>query len=293
MRRLVTMLTVAVAAIALVIPVGAVTKGGEPDAGEHPYVGLSVYFFDDGSGDYLVSHRCSGTLITATVYVTAGHCTSGMDKAMLWFEEDVQSDQGSNGYPDFSDLGDVYLSAWGAAGHTVTGTPYTFPDYNDNAFFLNDLGVVVLDESVEVAGLYDGGDGYAALPTDGQFDGLKVGRKTTFTSVGYGLQFSTGTNTPVGPTPSPISALKVRLKAHPWLYQIDVPGFVDGFAFLLSNNAATGGTCFGDSGGPNFIGNTATIAGITSFGLNGSCGGTGGVWRLDRQDALDWIGTLP
>ena len=40
---------------------------------------------------------------------------------------------------------------------------------------------------------------------------------------------------------------------------------------------------------PNFIGSTNVIAGVTSFGLNGSCGGTGGVFRLDRRDVLDFI----
>ncbi|MEE9228280.1 MAG: trypsin-like serine protease [Acidimicrobiia bacterium] len=278
------MLAVALTAIAIAIPVGAITNGGEPDAGEHPYVGLSVYFFDhdgDPKTPLAVSHRCSGTLISKTVYVTAGHCTFGMDVAMLWFAGDVQTNQGSNGFPDFSNLpDDFFFDAWGNRGDTVTGTPHTFPLYNDAAFFLNDLGVVVLDKAVTSAGLYDGTAGYAALPADGQFDGLEVGRHTTFTSVGYGLQRSTAAFS---------VADKIRLKAHPWLVQINVPGFSGDFSFLLSNNSATGGTCFGDSGGPNFIGDTTTIAGITSYGLNGSCGGTGGVWRLDRQDAIDFI----
>ena len=52
---------------------------------------------------------------------------------------------------------------------------------------------------------------------------------------------------------------------------------VGDFSLLLSNNANTGGTCFGDSGGPNFIGHTNVIAGVTSFGMNGTCAGTGGV----------------
>ena len=40
------------------------------------------------------------------------------------------------------------------------------------------------------------------------------------------------------------------------------------------------GTCFGDSGGPNFVGSSNVIAGVTSFGLNITCGGTGGVYRV-------------
>jgi secreted trypsin-like serine protease len=64
---------------------------------------------------------------------------------------------------------------------------------------------------------------------------------------------------------------------------------------LLSNNHSTGGTCFGDSGGPNFYGSgrteTKIVAGVTSFGINGNCAGTGGVFRMDRQDVLDFVRT--
>ena len=61
------------------------------------------------------------------------------------------------------------------------------------------------------------------------------------------------------------------------------------FSLLLSNNHNTGGTCFGDSGGPNFIGNSNVVGGVTSFGLNGNCAGTGGVYRLDRSWNLNWL----
>jgi hypothetical protein len=50
------------------------------------------------------------------------------------------------------------------------------------------------------------------------------------------------------------------------------------------------------SGGPNFLGSGTTestiVAGITSFGINGNCAGTGGVFRTDRQDVLDFIGSF-
>jgi len=81
--------------------------------------------------------------------------------------------------------------------------------------------------------------------------------------------------------------------ATPQLIQINVPGFTGPFSMLLSNNHATGGTCFGDSGGPNFLGSgrseTNIVAGITSFGINGNCAGTGGVFRTDRKDVLDFV----
>jgi secreted trypsin-like serine protease len=69
-------------------------------------------------------------------------------------------------------------------------------------------------------------------------------------------------------------------------------GFTGDGSLLPSNNAATGGTCFGDSGGPNFIGDTNVVAGVTSFGLNGTCAGTGGIYRIDRADDLNWLATF-
>ncbi len=127
------------------------------------------------------------------------------------------------------------------------------------------------------------------LPQLDQLDALKTmrGKKdVTFTAVGYGMQKS---------FPDAASwkdvALRARMIAHPKLNQINT-GFVGDFALLLSNNAKTGGTCFGDSGGPNFIGTSNVLAGVTSFGMNSTCGGTGGVYRVDKADDLDWIATF-
>ena len=233
---------------------------GEPDGDGHPYVGLMVA--QDGSG--VPMWRCSGTLISPTVFLTAGHCTDGAAHAEIWFDADVQSGVPANGYPLNGDVG---------------GTPYTHPQYNPNAFFLYDLGVVVLDAPVTM-------DEYGELPGRNRLDALakKRGKQdVTFTAVGYGLQKS---------FPDAASwktqALKIRMVAHPTLVQIN-GGIAGDSSLLLSNNANTGGTCFGDSGGPNFIGDSKVIAGVTSFGMNGTCAGTGGVYRVDRADDLDWV----
>ena len=84
---------------------------------------------------------------------------------------------------------------------------------------------------------------------------------------------------------------RVRMVAHPHLIQINT-GLTGDFSLLLSNNHSTGGTCFGDSGGPNFLGDSNVIAGVTSYGLNGTCGGTGGVFRLDRQNVLNFVSSF-
>ena len=243
-----------------VSPVGAVTDG-QPDGNGHPYVGLMVA--QTASGQPL--WRCSGTLLSPTLFITAGHCTeSPAAHVEIWFDADVESGIPANGYPFSGDVG---------------GTPYTHPDYNPNAFFLYDLGVVVLDEAVVMSE-------YGVLPQLNQLDSLKTQRgkqDVTFTAVGYGLQQS---------FPDAASwkenNQRVRMVAHPKLNQIN-GGIVGDFSLLLSNNAHTGGTCFGDSGGPDFIGDSNVLAGVTSFGMNGNCAGTGGVYRVDRADDLDWL----
>ena len=246
-----------------VSPVGAVTDG-ELDGEGHPYVGLMVAQTATGTPLW----RCSGTLISPTVFLTAGHCTEAPAAHVeIWFDADVESGIPANGYPNNGDVG---------------GTPYTHPQYNPNAFYLFDLGVVVLDTPVTMSE-------YGALPTLNLLDSLKTQRgqqDVTFTAVGYGLQMS---------FPDAASwkenNQRVRMVAHPKLNQIN-GGIVGDFSLLLSNNAHTGGTCFGDSGGPNFIGDSNVIAGVTSFGLNGNCAGTGGVYRVDRADDLNWLATF-
>lgn len=260
MRRTMSGLVLAVALIAAVaIPAGAITNG-EPDGEDHPMVGLMVA--DDVDGNPL--WRCSGTLLAPTLFLTAGHCTEApAARATIWFESDVESNLAELGYPFGGDT-------------SVDGTTYTHPQYNPNAFFLYDLGVVVLDDAVEL-------DEYGVLPELDQLDALKTQRgrqNTSFTAVGYGLQQI---------NPVFIESERVRMVATPHLIQINTPGFTGDFSLLLSNNHSTGGTCFGDSGGPNFLGDSLVVAGVTSFGINGNCAGTGGVYRVDRADDLDWL----
>jgi V8-like Glu-specific endopeptidase len=240
-----------------IAPAAAVTDG-ELDGNGHPYVGLMVA--QDANGTPL--WRCSGTLLSSRLFLTAGHCTEAPAAHVeIWFDADVESGIPGNGYPNSGDVG---------------GTPYTHPQYDPNAFYLHDLGVVVLDTQMRMST-------YGKLPKLDQLDALKPGVSTTFTAVGYGLQEA---------FPDAASwkenNQRVRMVAHPYLLQINT-GFTGDGSMLLSNNTSTGGTCFGDSGGPNFVKSSTVVAGVTSFGLNGTCAGTGGVYRVDRADDLDWL----
>lgn len=128
---------------------------------------------------------------------------------------------------------------------------------------------------------------YGQLPELDQLDVLSTTRRQqdgTFTAVGYGLQKSFP-----DATSWKAQADRVRMVAHPKLNQINVPGFTGEFSMLRSNNATTGGICFGDSGGANFVGTSNVVAGVTSFGKKGTCAGTGGVYRVDRADDLGWL----
>jgi secreted trypsin-like serine protease len=249
--------------LALTMAIGGTTvtsaiTDGDLDGNDHPFVGLMVAFDDEGP-----LWRCSGTLISPTLFLTAGHCTEAPAiHAEIWFDADL-TDAAAHDYPNQGDVG---------------GTPFPHPQYTPDAFYLYDLGVVVLDEPVAMPA-------YGELPGLDQLDQYEKGgkKKVTFTSVGYGLQKSF-------PTAAAWKnqALRIRMVAHPKLIQIN-RGIVGDFSILLSNNAHTGGTCFGDSGGPNFIGDSLVIAGVTSYGRNSTCAGTGGVYRVDRADDLDWL----
>lgn len=233
---------------------------GALDGNGHPYVGLMVA--QDKTGNAL--WRCSGTLLNSRIFLTAGHCTEPPAAHVeIWFAADVESGIPGNGYPFKGDVG---------------GTPYTHPQYNPNAFFLFDLGVVRLSKATNM-------NVYGALPSLDVLDKLATQRglqNVTFTAVGYGLQRI---------NPVFVQSNRVRMFASPHLVQIN-GGIVGDYSLLLSNNASTGGTCFGDSGGPNFIGTSNVVGGVTSFALNGTCGGTGGVYRVDRADDLNWIATF-
>ena len=178
----------------------------------------------------------------------------------------------------------VVAWGWGEASFGGSGANEfvaidTHPLFPTGPFFLNDVGIVMLTTSVIL-------DDYGELPELNELDKLKTKRgkqNQTFTAVGYGLQRI---------NPVFIEAVRTRMVAHPRLIQINVPGFVGDFSLLLSNNHSTGGTCFGDSGGPNFIGDSHVIGGVTSFGINGNCAGTGGVFRLDRANVLDYIASV-
>lgn len=266
MKKITLIVSIVLIMSLILVSTALAITDGEPDGDGHPYVGLLVFDYEFPDGTVWPAWRCSGTLLSPTVVLTAGHCTDGAAAARLWLDEDMREN------PEYPFAGSTSYEAVSV---------HTLPGYETGPWFAYDAGIVVLAEPVS------GVTEFGVLPEQDMLDAYKTRRglnKLTFDAVGYGLQKS---------FPDAAAwkdeAEKVRLISHPRLIQINTPGFTGDFSVLLSNNANTGGTCYGDSGGPNFLAGTNIVAGITSFGLNPTCAGTGGVFRTDRANVQDFV----
>jgi hypothetical protein len=266
-------------------------KYGQLDNLEHPYVGL-VVFYDAGG---VPQWRCTGTLLSPTVLLTAAHCTELDQGAQVWFDENVVL--GGSDDPDNDPLNPcdgTWVGYPCTGGHE--GDALTNPDWQGGLFLpnTNDYGVVLLDTPVDAADLFV--DEFPTLPTlapVGFLDALAKARGTkdvNFEVVGYGLQS-------VKPE---LSAFRFRLKA--WVQLINLrSALTDGYNIQTTNSpgkgTGPGGTCFGDSGGAIFrveANGDHKIVGINSFVLNPNCAGSAFGYRVDRQPVQDWInGFLP
>jgi hypothetical protein len=279
-RRLVTALAAAVAAVALLAsPAGAI-QGGVPDGNGHPNVGLSVFLWHN-----IPLWRCSGTMVAAKVYLTAGHCTGidpdigvAPDRAEVWFSSgpiplgtyafDGNPCKASDtGYPCKGDF---------------TGTPVPHPGWNGFLTLPNthDMGVVQLKYAPNV--------GISKIAPQGYLDGLATQRglqDVNFTLVGYGVQFE---------RPNLEIAIKTRYVGTAQLQNLR-SHLAGGYNLMLTDSAGAGtgggGTCFGDSGGPVFhtdsAGHVWDVA-VISFGTK-YCKGESGTFRLDNAQARTFL----
>ena len=248
---------VLVMAFLVVTPVLAITFG-ELDGELHPNVGalLVAWPYPDGPIDIV----CSGTLISTTVFLTAAHCVHWMP------DNGIPADQV---YVTFDSVYEVGVST------IYPGTYYVNPNYGHDNGDLNDVAVVVLDEPITHITP-------ASLPTAGLLNKMKrsgelIGQQ--FVTVGYGTvrddktggphalywegarRFTTGTYTAV---------------TKSWL--------------KISMNPSTGdgGTCYGDSGGPHFLGESNVVVSVTVTG-DIPCRATDVTYRLDTGSARSYL----
>jgi len=233
-------------------PAQAITFG-QPDGDQHPNVGSLVIVID---GQPL--QGCSGTLISPTVFLTAAHCVYYLGQFGIGNDQIFVS----------------FDSVLDGAAVLRHGVPTWHPEYGHDMANSYDMAVIVLDEPVTDVTP-------AQLPTAGLLDGMDL-RDQLFTAVGYGAVRD-----------SKEMAWQVVYGEQPpqrrWVEQ--------GFRTLtpawlhLSQNPATGdgGTCYGDSGGPHFLGDTDTVVSLTVTG-DRWCRASDVSYRIDTPWALDFLG---
>lgn len=168
----------------------------------------------------------------------------------------------------------TFDSAYTSKAKLYTGTYYANPLYDQAQDDPHDIAVVVFAKPIQ--GLTP-----ARLPTANQLNTLRSGQP--FTAVGYGGQEAV--NQPGGPV---ISYLDTRE------YAVSSLDAVNPAWLRLSQNAATGdgGTCYGDSGGPNFVGagstETNVVGGLTVTG-DVWCKATNVIYRTDTPSARAFL----
>ncbi len=261
-------------------PAHAITKNWSDD-NEHPFVGLVVFY--DANGEF--SHRCSGSLINPTKFVTAGHCSgaiTGAVAARVYFQQDAGANYDPvlgvdpvSGYPDSCAPGTLgVVCATSDELYDFDYTGLTVPNTHD-------VGLVILDQPVFLSE-------YATLPQPGVLNALAKTRRngTQFAVSGYGLTLRVQEHAAIANI-----SFRSRLMALSTLTNLG-SALNDGYNLQTQGNGSgRGGTCSGDSGGPVFLGGSSSnaIVAVTSFGLNALCRGTDFGFRLDRTEVLDWI----
>ncbi len=230
----------------------AITNGSF-DGNRHPAVGALVDYDSRGTSYAF----CTGTLISPTVLLTAAHCNPGVERVKVTFEPVVQN-----------------------AAVMYTGRYIAHANYRAAQNDPHDIAVIVFD--TPIAGITP-----ARLPTAGLFDTLKANgllSGSRYTASGYGGQERSfdGKGKPV---------IHYEDKRE---YAVSGFGAMNPSWLRLSQNQAVGnaGTCYGDSGGPNFMGSgsaeTTVIAGTTITG-DAQCVQSSVVYRLDTPSARAFL----
>jgi hypothetical protein len=273
--------TAALALATLAVSLGTVgtawaITGGELDGNAHPNVAMIVFYQPDGR------FRCSATLVSETVLVTAAHCADGdLGKVVVTFDSVAPDSPRATDDPGdgTSEIGYTGGAADGV--HWFTGTPHAHPLWTGKLQLndLHDVGVVVLDQPYTKAEL-------APLAPAGYLDGLASGNgglnKQTFTVVGYGVFFEKPSDGPQRPT-----TVSDRTRRVTTAVGQNITSQTLKLAENQKDSRAGGGTCFGDSGGPVF--HDGYLVGDTSFGASQFCRSAGGYYRLDTADARSFL----
>jgi secreted trypsin-like serine protease len=235
---------------------------GQFDGNRHPHVGAMVAEWrEEGQKDLF----CTGTLIDEDVFLTAAHCTEalrdmGIGPDEIWVTFDPTFDENSP---------------------LIEGTYVSHPGFTWRQDDSKDIAVVLLEQDQSTTP--------AKLPKAKELSKLKAEGKlddSWFTAVGYGLvrdSKRTGPNNFSDPEERQFATQSFQNLLKSWL-NLD-----------MNPSTGSGGTCFGDSGGPHFWKDTRRIMSITITG-DSACRATDKTYRLDTRVArnfLDGFVTLP
>jgi secreted trypsin-like serine protease len=237
-------------------PAGAIVYG-QPDGNRHPNVGMMVVDVDGEKFGI-----CSGTLIDADTFLTASHCTAFPEQVLgthdVWVSFDSVFD------PDTSKL--------------IPGTTHTHPSFGTGGFS-NTHDIAVIELARPVTNIAP-----AQLATEGLLDQLKASGEinaATFTAVGYGAVRETRK-----------MAWQSLLDNAERRFGLQTVKALRPFWLQLSMNQATGdaGTCFGDSGGPHFLGGVTSNL-LVSITVTGDrwCKATDTTYRVDTESAREFL----
>jgi hypothetical protein len=259
---------------ATALPAAAIT-GGRPDGGGHPNVGLILYYDETGS-----RYRCSATLISPTVLLTAAHCTLGTVGSTLVTFQSVIAETPPAPFPVAANPSVGYTPAELAAAGYRSGTAVTHPEYSDftDLASWNDVGIIVLD--APVTGIQP-----AQLAPRNYLDRFRQPRlnKTIFEVVGYGTEVRKPDSGPQKPQPMSYPLIR-RVTTSPG--QKLTPQILQ-MNGNPNDTRGGGGTCFGDSGGPVFL--NGYLVAVTSYGYTANCRYLGGYQRVDIPVVQDWL----
>ena len=264
-------------------PTAAVTGGVEDLRNSYANVGLLVFYAEGGR------FRCSGTLVSPTVVLTAAHCTAGtVGRTVVTFDPVIDREPPANLPRAADDTGNGQSATGFQRGQALpegyrTGVASAHPAYSDftDRRNWNDVGVVVLDAPVS-------GIAPAPLAPRDHLATVAPSRlsRTEFRLVGYGTEVRKPDAGPQRPTPMSFPIVRrytdsVGQKLTPQVLQVNGNP---------NDTRGGGGTCFGDSGGPSFHDGYVTT--VTSYVRNQQCRYLAGLQRVDVPVVQDWLATF-
>lgn len=256
-------------ALFLSAPAGAVVGGTDDTANVYENVGVLQLLIEGEWFDF-----CSGTLVADNIVLTAAHCTDfftaevgdpegfGVDDLRVSFDPDP--DETSTYYlvdhlvvhPDWFNAGPCL----GNSKRLCLAPP------------AEDIALVWLTKSVADVDP-------APVADAGYLDELDL-RAETFTVVGYGVdEFITGT----------IIAPNALIVVDGIRSYRDVSVITTHDAFPDRFIKYTQSTCFGDSGGPLFDGDT--VVGVNTWTFSYRCSGPNFAYRTDSAVAQEFLDT--